>query len=347
MKSFEHDYYLHQPISQALLMSVRALGEFRGRQVLYRDQFPEVLETLRRVAVVQSTESSNRIEGIIVPAERLEAIVAKKSRPKNRSEQEVAGYRDVLSGIHSNYSKHRLSPDLILRWHKQMFRFTTEEAGIWKKEDNAIIEVLPDGRKVVRYRALPADATPHAMEQLCAQYQERITQGNAEPLLTIASFVLDFECIHPFKDGNGRMGRLLTLFLLYQAGYEVGRYISLERVTEESKETYYDALRKSSQQWHEGGHDLNPWWMYFLGTLIAAYREFEGRVGSITSARGAKRQMVMAAFERLPETFSFGDFQRACQGVSYGTLRRVLEELKKARKVVPLGRGRDAQWKKR
>jgi Fic family protein len=347
MKSFEHDYYLHQPISQALLMSVRALGEFRGRQVLYRDQFPEALETLRRVAIVQSTESSNRIEGITVPAERLEAIVAKKSRPKNRSEQEVAGYRDVLSEIHSNYSKHRLSPDLILRWHKQMFRFTTEEAGIWKKEDNAIIEVLPDGRKVVRYRALPADATPHAMEQLCAEYQERITQGNAEPLLTIASFVLDFECIHPFKDGNGRMGRLLTLFLLYQAGYEVGRYISLERVTEESKETYYDALRKSSQRWHEGGHDLNPWWMYFFGTLIAAYREFEGRVGSITSARGAKRQMVMAAFERLPETFSFGDFQRACQGVSYGTLRRVLEELKKARKVVPLGRGRDAQWKKR
>lgn len=347
MKSFDHDYFIHQPISQALLMSVRALGEFRGRQTVYRDQFPEVLETLRRVAIVQSTESSNRIEGITVPVDRLEAIVARKSKPKNRSEQEVAGYRDVLSEIHANFGKHRLYPELVLRWHKQMFRYTTEEAGIWKNEDNAIIEVLPDGNKVIRFRPLAAEATPNAMQQLCTMYQERISQGNAEPLLSIASFVLDFECIHPFTDGNGRLGRLLTLFLLYQSGYEVGRFISLERVIEESKETYYDALHESSQRWHEGEHDLQPWWNYFLGSLIAAYKEFEGRVGTITSARGAKRQMVIAAFERLPETFSFGDFQRACRGVSYGTLRRVLEELKKAKKVVPLGRGRDAQWQKR
>lgn len=347
MKSFDHDYFIHQPISQALLMSVRALGEFHGRQTLYRDQFPEVLETLRRVAIVQSTESSNRIEGITVPVDRLEAIVARKSKPKNRSEQEVAGYRDVLSEIHANFGKHRLSPELVLRWHKQMFRYTTEDAGIWKKEDNAIIEVLPDGKKVIRFRPLSAEATPNAMQQLCTMYQERISQGNAEPLLSIASFVLDFECIHPFTDGNGRLGRLLTLFLLYQSGYEVGRFISLERVIEESKETYYDALHRSSQRWHEGEHDLQSWWNYFLGSLIAAYKEFEGRVGTITSARGAKRQMVIAAFERLPERFTFGDFQRACRGVSYGTLRRVLEELKKAKKVVPLGRGRDAQWQKR
>ena len=167
MKSFEHDYFLHQPISQQTLMNVRALGEFRGRQSLYSDQFPEVLETLRRVAIVQSTESSNRIEGITVPPDRLDAIVEKKSKPKNRSEQEIAGYRDVLSDIHANHNKIHLSSDLILRWHKQMFRYTTEEAGIWKKEDNAIIEVLPDQSRVIRFKPLAANATPNAMKHIC------------------------------------------------------------------------------------------------------------------------------------------------------------------------------------
>ncbi len=346
MKSFDHDYYMYQPISQALLMSVRALGEFRGRQILYRDQFPEVLETLRRVAIVQSTESSNRIEGITVPIDRLEAIVARKSKPKNRSEQEVAGYRDVLSEIHANFTKHRLSPELVLRWHKQMFRYTTEQAGIWKKEDNAIIEVLPDGSKVIRFRPVAAEATPNAMQQLCTMYQERISQGNAEPLLSIASFVLDFECIHPFSDGNGRLGRLLTLLLLYHAGYEAGRFVSLERVIEESKETYYEALLKSSQGWHEGQHDLIPWWNYFLGMLTAAYKEFEDRVGTLTSARGAKREMVTGAIQQLPEEFSFSDLQRVCPGVSFATLKRALQDLKRKKKIVPLGKGRDARWKR-
>jgi len=346
MKSFEHDYYIHQPISQGLLMSVRALGEFRGKQALYRDQFPEVLETLRRVAMIQSTESSNRIEGITVTPDRLEAIMAKKSKPKDRSEQEVAGYRDVLAEIHANALRHKLSPPLILQWHKQMYGFTAEEAGIWKKEDNAVIEVLPDERKVIRFRPLSAEATPAAVEQLCAMYHEATSQGKAEPLLAIASFVFDFECIHPFKDGNGRIGRLLSLLLLYQAGFEVGRFVSLERVIEESKETYYDSLYQSSQHWHEGEHDLRPWWNYFLGMLTAAYKEFESRVGVVTTARGAKRDMVLAAFERLPETFSFKDFQRACRGVSYPTLRRALDDLRKAKRIKLLGRGRDALWKK-
>ena len=346
MKSFEHEYFMHQPISQSLLMNVRILGEFRGRQSLYRDQFPEILETLRRVAVIQSTESSNRIEGVTVASGRLEAIVVKKSRPKNRSEQEVAGYRDVLADIHANALKHQLSPLLILRWHKQMYRYTTEAAGVWKKENNAIIEVLPDGRKVIRFRPITAQATPGAVDRLCKSYNELIAQRRAEPLLVVASFILDFECIHPFRDGNGRIGRLLTLLLLYRAGYEVGRFVSLERVIEDSEETYYDALYKSSQGWHEGKHDLRPWWEYFLGTLTAAYNEFESRVGMITTARGAKREMVIAAIERLPEEFSFSELQRACPGVSFATLKRDLQDLKKKKHVIPLGLGRDARWKR-
>jgi Fic family protein len=346
MKSFEHDYLQHQPINQRLLIAVRALGEYRGRQGLFKDQFPELLETLKNVAMVQSVESSNRIEGITVVPERLNAIVARKTRPKGHSEQEVAGYRDVLSEIHTSAHKFKLTPELILRWHKDMYKYTAEEAGIWKKEDNAIIEGLPDGTRRVRFRPLAAAATPNAIGQLCKAYTDCIEQGTAEPLLAIASFVIDFECIHPFKDGNGRMGRLLTLLLLYQAGYEVGRFISLERVIEESKETYYETLLQSSQRWHESEHDLQPWWNYFLGTLTAAYKEFEERVGTITTSRGAKRQMVLAAFERLPDLFTFSDFQRVCQGVSYATLRRTINELRKKKKVRCLGKGRDAQWKK-
>ena len=346
LRSFEHGYLRDTPISHELLMSVRALGEFRGRQVLYSEQSPEVLETLRRVAMVQSTESSNRIEGITVAAERLEALVAKKVTPKDRSEQEVAGYRDVLATVHANYRRLSLSTDLIRSWHKQMYRFTGESGGEWKAKDNAILEVLADGRQIVRFQPISAVATPQFMERLVSEFDRAMDEGKVDPLLLIASFVFDFECIHPFMDGNGRIGRLLTLLLLYQAGYEVGRYISLERIVEESKETYYESLLKSSQKWHEAQHDLRPWWNYFFGMLTAAYKEFELRVGTISSARGAKREMVRRAVDRMTGRFTIGDLRRACPGVSYPTLQRALADLRRGRKVRCLGRGPDAQWER-
>ncbi len=346
MRSFEHNYLFDTPLSHSLLVTGRFLGEFRGRQVLYSEQSPEVLETLRRVAMVQSTVSSNRIEGITVAADRIEALVAKKVTPKDRSEQEVAGYRDVLATIHSNHNKIHLSTDLIRSWHKQMYRFTGESGGEWKTKDNAILEVLPDGRQVVRFQPVSAVTTPKFMERLVALFNRALEEGKADPLLLIATFIFDFECVHPFMDGNGRIGRLLALLLLYQAGYEVGRYISLERIVEESKETYYEALLKSSQKWHEAQHDLRPWWNYFLGMLMAAYKEFELRVGTITSARGAKREMARIAVERMTGRFSIGDLKRACPGVSYPTLQRALADLKRARKVKCLGRGPDAEWER-
>jgi Fic family protein len=173
-----------------------------------------------------------------------------------------------------------------------------------------------------------------------------LDERQVEPLLLVASFILDFECIHPFQDGNGRVGRLLTLLLLYQAGFEVGRYISLERIVEETKETYYEALHRSSLGWHDARHDLRPWWDYFLGTLIAAYKEFEDRVGAITTARGAKREMVQNAVQRLPARFKLEDLQRACPGVSYPTLQRGLADLKKKGHIRCLGRGPDAEWER-
>jgi len=346
MRSFEYGYLLEQPISQNLLMTVRTLGEYRGRQTLYQKQSPEVLETLKKVAMVQSVESSNRIEGVIVAADRLEAIVAKKIRPKGHSEEEVAGYRDVLSDIHANAKRMILTSDLILRFHRQMYARTPEKGGQWKSKDNAILEVLPDRRQVIRFRPVSALATPEFIKKLCTFYQQAIDERQGEPLLLIASFVFDFECIHPFWDGNGRIGRLLTLLLLYQAGYEAGRYISLERIIEESKETYYEVLLNSSHGWHEAKHDLRPWWNYFLGTLIAAYKEFEERMGTITTAKGAKREMVQQTINRLPSRFKFSELQRACPGVSYPTLKRALMDLKRQKKVRCLGRGRDAEWER-
>jgi Fic family protein len=346
MRSFEHGYLLDTPISHSLLMSMRGVGEFRGRQVLYSQQAPEVLETLRRAAMVQSVESSNRMEGITVGPGRIEGLVLERTRPRDRSEQEVAGYRDVLADIHANHRHMRLSEGLILGWHRAMYRYVGSGGGAWKKEDNAIIEILPDGRRIVRFQPVSAMATPEFMKRLVALFQTSMAEAKADPLLLIGSFILDFECIHPFWDGNGRIGRLLTLLLLYQNGYEVGRYISLERIVEGSKETYYEALLRSSQNWHEGQHDFRPWWNYFIGMLTAAYGEFESRVERLTSARGAKREMVRKAIERLPERFRLEDLRHACPGISYPTLQRALSDLRKEGKLRCLGRGPDAQWEK-
>lgn len=346
MRSFEYGYFLEQPISQDMLMTVRVLGEHRGRQSLYQQQSPQLLETLKRIAMVQSVESSNRIEGITVDRDRLEAILAKKAKPQDRSEKEVAGYRNVLAEIHANAGRLTLSPELILRFHREMYALTGEKGGHWKEKDNAILEVRPGGRQVVRFKPVSALSTPAFMKKLCQLYHQAINERKAEPLLIVATFVFDFECIHPFWDGNGRMGRLLTLLLLYQAGYEVGRFISLERIIEDSKETYYETLLKSSQHWHEEKHDLRPWWNYFLGTLVAAYKEFEDRAGVITSARGVKRDMICQTVERLPTRFRFSELHRACPGVSYPTLKRALFDLKRQKKIKCLGKGRDAQWER-
>jgi Fic family protein len=344
MRSFEHGYVLETPISHSLAMTLRAIGEFRGRQVLYSEQSPEVLETLRRVAMIQSVESSNRIEGITVLPERLSELVIEKTTPRDRPEQEVAGYREVLDDIHLHCASLRLSTKLILQWHRTMYRYTGEKRGEWKTRDNAIVEVRPDGRRVVRFRPASALVTPEFMQRLVDLFAQSLAEGKTDPLLLIASSVLDFECIHPFMDGNGRIGRLLTLLLLYQAGYEVGRYISLERIVEESKETYYEALRRSSEGWHRARHDLRPWWEYFLGMLTAAYNEFEARVGTIASARGAKREMVRRAIDRLPDPFTIADLRRACPGVSPRTLKRALTESAKSGKVKRVGAGPGTRW---
>jgi Fic family protein len=346
-KSFENGVLNRQPINQGLVQSVRLVGEYRGKQALFKQQSPQVLEALRENAIIQSTESSNRIEGVVAPLERIRDLVAHRTTPANRSEQEIAGYREVLNTIHSHPEDVRLTPNVVLQLHRDLFQFVPGGGGRWKSTDNDIIESRPDGTTVVRFKPVPAHLTADAMDRLHTQFRATLDAGTVEPLLLIPAYVLDFLCIHPFADGNGRMARLLSLLLLYQTGYEVGRYISLETAIEGTKEGYYDALQASSQKWHDGQHSLIPWWEYFVGVmLVKAYREFEDRVGTTGAKRGAKRDMIRDVVSRLPNEFRYADLERALPAVSRPTIARALRELTGEGVVRCVGRGRDATWEK-
>ena len=347
MRSFQTNFIQNHPITHRILSIVRHLGECRGKQDLYKEQSPQMLETLRQTAIIQSVESSNRLEGILAPHKRIKEIVQQKTTPVNRSEQEIAGYRDVLNMIHSYYDGMEVTSGLILQLHRDLYKFIPGRGGKWKSTDNEIIEKLSDGTNFVRFKPVPAFLTSETMEKLNESYNEIRQSGEIEPLLLIPSYILDFLCIHPFGDGNGRIARLLSLLLLYKAGYEVGRYISLEKTVEETRESYYDTLYKSSQGWHEGNHSLLPWWEYFLGVMMqGAYGEFESRVGIITSTRGAKTDMVITAIENQFEEFSISDIERLCPGVSRPTIHRTLKKLKDQEKIICLSSGRNATWKR-
>jgi Fic family protein len=279
MSSFAPGFLERQPITAQLLSTCRAIGEFKGKQTLFAQQSPERLQQLRQVAMIQSTESSNRIEGVIAPQRRIEALVAQKTTPENRSEQEIAGYRDVLASIHANADRLYFTPGLIQQFHRDLYQFQPGAGGQWKMADNQIEETAADGTVRVRFTPVAAYLTPMAMQDLHQLFNRRWDEESFELLLLIPAYVLDFLCVHPFRDGNGRMARLLTLLLLHRAGYEVGRYISLERLFEQTKESYYDTLYQSSQGWHESQHSLLPWWEYV--TLPIKWRKKPGYASQV------------------------------------------------------------------
>jgi Fic family protein len=345
MKSFEPGFIERQPITQNLLRTVRLLGEYKGREELFKQQIPQALETLRQAAVIQSTESSNRIEGITAPLQRIRALMAQKTTPRNRSEQEIAGYRDVLNTIHNNHAHIPFTTGVVLQLHRDLYRYLAAEGGHWKSVDNEIAETQPDGTQITRFHPVPAFATPDYMAKLHKRFNALWQAEGIEKLVLIPAYVLDFLCIHPFLDGNGRMAPLLSLFLLYQAGFNVGCYISLEKIVEQSRESYYDSLYQCSQGWHEGKHTLLPWTEYFLGVLVAAYREFEQRVGMLTTARGAKTEMVLEAIRAMHGEFSIKDLQDRCPHIGIDLIRRILREQRQAKALECLGRGPDARWR--
>lgn len=321
------------------------LGEARGKQALFTRQSPQRLKTLREHALIESAASSNRIEGVEVDQARIATIVFGTPLLRDRDEEEVRGYRQALTLIHEAGASLPVTEETILNLHR-MARGEIWDAGKYKEKDGDIIEKYPDGRSRVRFKTVAAADTPAATKELVASYNDAIKERNIPPLILLAAFNLDFLCIHPFRDGNGRVSRLLLLLQCYHLGFEVGRYISLERLIEQNKERYYETLEQSSHGWHETKHNPWPYINYTLFIIKSAYREFEERLGHLQSPRGEKTRLVLHAIDRALGPFSIAELQTACPNVSVDMIRRVLKKLRVANQVECLGRGQNAQWRK-
>jgi len=323
------------------------LGEFRGQQALCTQQSPQRLKTLREHALIESAVSSNRIEGVSVDPSRVRDVLV-KAKPlfRDRDEEEVRGYRDALKLIHEGAESVPVSEATIRKLH-QLARGQIWDAGQYKEKDGDIIERYADGRERVRFRPVSAVGTSAAMATLVADWQRCLDERWVHPLIAMAAFNLDFLCIHPFRDGNGRVSRLLLLLQCYQMGYEVGRYISLERLIEENKERYYETLEQSSQGWHEGKHDPWPYINYVLSILKMAYREFAERVGEVKAPRGSKTDLVLTTINRFSGDFTVTQLAQACPGVSRDMIRRVLRQQQSVSAIECIGRGPAARWKNR
>ena len=324
------------------------LHECRGRQELFIEAEADILTALLEVAKIQSTGASNRIEGIYTTDERLNALVQEKVKPRNRNEEEISGYRDVLAIIHESYEYIAPRPNNILQLHRDLYSFSSSTVGgVYKNSDNIIAEKHADGTETVRFRPVPAFQTADAMLNLCTRFNEAIEAGTYDPLLLMPVFVLDFLCIHPFNDGNGRMSRLLTLLLLYRAGFIVGKYISIETLIEKSKDSYYEALQSSSQNWHENGNDYLPFLKYMLGVVVKACNEFEDRVEHLRHRKMSKADRIKDLIEKTPGKISKKDIAQACPDISITTIERTLAELIAIGFIEKVGTGRATAYVKK
>ena len=329
------------PISSVWLLG--SCMEALGKQELWIRKKPEVLEVLRELAIIQSVESSNRIEGVTVKADRLRPVVLGKVRPGNRSEEELSGYRKALGWIYARKNRIVVSPEVFKKLHYMAQGGISDDAGKWKTKNNEIVELLPNGERRVRFIPTLAEKTPEMVEVLCRNYRKTCEEGNVPILLVIATFILDLLCIHPFRDGNGRVSRLMTTLLLMENGFEVGRFVSLERIVEENKEDYYRILEKCSRGWHDGTNEITPWWNYFLGILQRAYGEFELLMES-TESRPAKSDIVRHTILNQIERFTLADLTAQIPSVSPQLIKKILSELKNQGKINLEGRGRGARW---
>ncbi len=348
MTSFDPVYIANLSVPPRLLRLVAAIAEYRGKQTLWAQTKPEVLKRLRQVAVIESVESSSRMENVEVGPHTFDRIVRNAADPEttDRSQAELAGYRDALSLIHQNSADMPPTENVVRQLHGLLMRFTAAGGGTYKVASNDIVEKDENGQVVrVRLRTVAPMLTQAAMAQLHEGLAAALATGEIEPILLVPLYVHDFLCIHPFPDGNGRVARLITLLLLYRLGYEVGRYISLERLVEDSKATYYDSLALSDIGWTESKHDHVPFTEYLLGIVLAAYRELEENT-AIDFDHGARTRMVERAVMSLPSQFRLADVERMCPLVGRDTIRSALGKLKQDGKIVSEGRGRAAGWRR-
>ncbi len=341
MRTLDYKTEYRKLLSPEIVSYLAQIHEQKGQQNLFIEAQEDALSELLEIALIQSTEASNRIEGIVTTDDRLKKIVMNKTTPKGRSEREIAGYRDVLTTIHENYDYIPIKPGMILQLHRDLYRFSNSPiGGSFKNSDNIIAEQLPDGTKRVRFQPVPAWETAEAIDTICDAFQKALDDTEMDPLLLIPMFILDFLCIHPFNDGNGRMSRLLTLLLLYRSGYFVGKYISIERLIADSKETYYEALQDSSMQWHEGENDYLPFVRYMLGIVIAAYREFSSRVDILVTKGLSKPERVREIIRRTTGRITKKQIMNQCPDISQKTVERALKDLLDNGDIVKIGGGR-------
>ena len=345
MKTFDYACIAPKLFTTAIVNLIGAIRENKGKQDLFIEAKPNILSRLLDIAKIQSTEASNKIEGIITTEARLKEIVHQKALPHSRSEKDIAGYRDVLATIHDNYAYITPRANTILQLHRDLYAYSPSSiGGNYKNADNIIQEIHAQGNKKVRFRPLCAFETPTAMERLCTTFIEEVNKGEIDPLLLIPMFVLDFICIHPFSDGNGRMSRLLTLLLLYRAGYIVGKYISIEMLIEKTKDTYYDALQQSGIGWHESENDYLPFVEYYLGIVLNAYREFSGRVELLATKGLNKTERVKAVIENKVGKISKKELMEHCPDISQTTIEKTLADLIKQGVILKISGGRYTQY---
>lgn len=348
MHTFDYKETPKQLLTPDIVNMLSSLHEFKGKQELYIEAESDVLTALLDIAKIQSTKASNKIEGIYTSDERLEALVMGKVEPRNRSEEEIAGYREVLATVHDSYEYIHIRPSNILQLHRDLYSFSSSDTGgRFKNTDNVIAESSKDGQQRVRFMPVPAFQTLEAMENLCNEFNNAIESAEYDPLLLIPMFILDFLCIHPFNDGNGRMSRLLTLLLLYRSGYIVGKYVSMEMLIEKTKETYYEALQNSSIEWHNDKSDYTSFVRYYLGVVLKGYNEFQDRIEHLKYRKLSKADRVKAVFEKKLGVVKKSDIATLCPDISETTIERTLKELLEAGFIEKVGKGRATGYTKK
>lgn len=340
MRKFNYKELVERTWDKEVLNYVGLIHEYKGRQQLYLEQKPEELDKLVELAKIQSTEASNEIEGIRTTNTRLKQLMADKTTPKNRDENEILGYRYALNLVHESFDYIPIRSNFILQLHKEMYQFMdVSYGGKYKDVPNEIDMVHPDGHKEVIFKPLEPFETPEAIDRLCEEYNDAITKYNIDPLIVIPIFIHDFLCVHPFNDGNGRMSRLLTTLLLYKNGYTVGKYISLEKKIQITKNEYYNALSQSSKSWLENDNDDTPFVKYLLGTILAAYRDFESRV-NIVSKKISAFEMVEQAVNNKIGKFTKSDIMEMCPEIGRASVENALKKLCDEGKLEKHGGGR-------
>ncbi len=345
MREFDYSLIPKDLLCTDIMNLVSSIHEYKGRQELFIEAKPDILNAMLEVAKIQSTGASNRIEGIFTSDERLDAIVRNKAEPRNRSEYEIAGYREVLQVIHENYDYIVPRTNVILQLHRDLYHFSPSSiGGNFKNSNNVIAQTDRTGNKKVRFEPLSAFETPDAIERLTNTFIDAINTDKYDPLLLIPMFILDFLCIHPFNDGNGRMSRLLTLLLLYRSGYIVGKYISIEMIIEKTKETYYDVLQDSSHQWHESKNSYLPFVKYYLEIVLSAYKDFSTRVEHLQNRSLSKPKRIKILFDNTLKKLSKKDILEKCPDISKSTVEITLSRLLKEEYIIKTGAGKNTAY---